>query len=205
MSSEPSELRTLLRSAATVPASEPDLALAERRGRVLRARRRAVNGFVSLVLVASGAAVVAAMAKPDHHPSTASSAVASAVPTCPAPSRATDDVPSWAASARPPKGVPHLLSRERNVIGFLFGYPLRAGHPKNRTNKILFVMREPRNGRPLNVTGTLAGRRSTHTSIKGDSAPGEIYPSVINVPAPGCWQFALRWNGHNATINLAYR
>jgi hypothetical protein len=171
---------------------------------VLRARRRASHASIAIVLVVSSALVVTAMANPD--PDRRRSTITASASSCPTPSTATGDIPSWAASARPPKGVPHLLSHEQNVVGFVFGYPLRAGHPKQRANKILFVMRAKRDGQPLRVTGTLAGRRgSTHVSVKGDASPGEIYPSVIDVPVPGCWHFVLSWNGHRATINLAYR
>lgn len=198
-----SELKTLLHNAATVPHADPDLAGALRRGRALRVRRRATSTFAAVVLVVAGAVAVTALANPTSNRSLQGSA---AVPSCRAVSTATNDVPSWAAPAHPPTGVPHVLSRERNAIAFLFGYPLRAGHPMNRTNKILWIVREPRNGRPLVVSGALGGRTSTvHASFPANSSPGQIYPSTINVPSPGCWHFALRWNGHGARFNLEYQ
>ena len=36
------------------------------------------------------------------------------------------------------------------------------------------------------------------------SEPGEIYPSEIVVPSPGCWHFTLSWNGHTDTVDLWY-
>jgi hypothetical protein len=38
-----------------------------------------------------------------------------------------------------------------------------------------------------------------------NSGPGEIYPSIIDVPEAGCWHFALAWNGHRSVVALAYR
>ena len=37
-----------------------------------------------------------------------------------------------------------------------------------------------------------------------NSGPGEIYPSFVDVPLPGCWTFTLRWHGHTDTIDLPY-
>ena len=33
---------------------------------------------------------------------------------------------------------------------------------------------------------------------------GEIYPSEIVAPSPGCWQFTLSWSGHTDTVDLWY-
>lgn len=44
-----------------------------------------------------------------------------------------------------------------------------------------------------------------HYSFPADSAPGEIYPSVVDVPEAGCWDFTLRFSGQTARIELAYR
>jgi hypothetical protein len=37
-----------------------------------------------------------------------------------------------------------------------------------------------------------------------DSRPGEIYPSIVDVPAAGCWTVVAEWSGHRATLELAY-
>ncbi len=29
-------------------------------------------------------------------------------------------------------------------------------------------------------------------------------PSIINLPAPGCWQLDLRWSGHSDTMAVVY-
>ncbi|MDP9075079.1 MAG: hypothetical protein M3N98_13130 [Actinomycetota bacterium] len=93
------------------------------------------------------------------------------------------------------------------MAGFLFGPSLRAGHPTNPTNKILWVVREPRNGQPLHVTA--APDMSTTATVTYDfpanSSPGEIYPSIVDVPAPGCWRFTLTWSGHLAELSLRYK
>jgi hypothetical protein len=121
-------------------------------------------------------------------------------------------VPAWAApafadsSSRTPPW-PHAVSARGNAVAVVFGYPLRAGHPMNPANKILWIMRLPRNGSPLTITAKPLHRssRAVRSVWPADSSPGEIYPSYVNVPGPGCWKLSLRWAGHTDSIDLPYR
>ena len=92
------------------------------------------------------------------------------------------------------------------MAGFLFGYPLMAGNPQPYSDKILWVVAAPRGGLPLRLTGHPVGAVApvVSSSWPADSMPGEIYPSEIVVPSPGCWQFTLSWNGHRDTVDLWY-
>jgi hypothetical protein len=114
--------------------------------------------------------------------------------------------PAWTADAGLPPDVPYAVSREANVVAVLFGYPLRAGHRQDGVdNKILWDVREPRDGKPLHVTARpLAGGSAASLTFAAGAHPGEIYPSVVDVPTPGCWRLTLEWNGHTATIDLPY-
>ena len=89
---------------------------------------------------------------------------------------------------------------------FLFAHPLRAGEPENPANKILWVVKEPRGVSDLVITAHPldAAAPTVHQSEAADSSPGEIYPSIVNVPEPGCWAFTLEWNGNKDTIELPY-
>ncbi len=100
----------------------------------------------------------------------------------------------------------HAVSAHGEVAGFLFGYPLMAKNPVPYSDKILWVVRLPRQGMPLRVTGHPLGaaQPSVSTLWPADSGPGEIYPSQIVVPRPGCWTFAVAWNGHTDTVDLPY-
>ena len=115
--------------------------------------------------------------------------------------------PGWTASANPPAGVPYALSHEGNLVAVLFAQPLRAGTDiENPANKILWIAREPRNGAELR----LGLRRTDGTgepveSVEpANSSPGEIYPSIVDVPTPGCWSVTATWGGNTATLELAY-
>lgn len=115
--------------------------------------------------------------------------------------------PAWSTSS--PGFASHLhyaLSAGGNVVGVLFGYPLRAGRPENPANKILWIVRQPRRGQPLHIRAQPVGfpARGVATSWPADSSPGEIYPSIDNVPLAGCWRFTLRWAGHTDVVALHY-
>ena len=113
--------------------------------------------------------------------------------------------PAWTASARPPPMI-YVLGRHQQVAGFLFGFPLMAGHPEPFSDKILWVVRSDRHGAPLRLTGhpLNAATPVVRSSWSAGSSPGNIYPSDIEVPAPGCWRFTLAWHRHTDTVDLWY-
>jgi hypothetical protein len=116
--------------------------------------------------------------------------------------------PTWAASARAPGGTPYVLAHEGNLIAVLFAETLLAGpNVTDPSNKILWIAREPRGGSDLRLTLRRAdgtGAELTQTE-PADSGPGEIYPSGVDVPAPGCWRVRASWNGNTATLELNYQ
>ena len=120
--------------------------------------------------------------------------------------------PRWTAAAwsTSSKGfASHLryaIAANGNVVGVLFGHRLRAGQPENPANKILWIVRQARNGRPLHIYAQPIGFSASSVSMTwpADSGPGEIYPSINNVPVPGCWRFTLRWAGHSDVVALHY-
>jgi hypothetical protein len=81
-----------------------------------------------------------------------------------------------------------------------------AGHPVPFSDKILWIVRLPRGGQPLKITAHPVGRAApVVTSVmSAGSSPGQIYPSDIVVPTPGCWQLTLAWHGHSDTVDLRY-
>lgn len=118
-------------------------------------------------------------------------------------------VPSWTAAAwssGSPAARPFAITRHGTAAAFLFGYPLRAGAPSSPSNKILWVMRLPRNGSQLVIRATPEHSLSPTITVteSADSGPGEIYPSIVNVPRSGCWHLQVRWAGHSDSVNLRY-
>ena len=118
--------------------------------------------------------------------------------------------PEWlvdaAGGSGAPSTLPYFSSTPGLIGGFIFGYPLRAGHPDNPTNKVLWAVATARNGAALNVVGHPQGATTPVVtySFPDNSSPGEIYPSIVDVPSPGCWTFTLSWGGAQAQIQLAF-
>jgi hypothetical protein len=112
------------------------------------------------------------------------------------------EAPSWAVGGA--SFLRFVQSNEGNVVGFLFADPLRAApRADGLNNKILWVVKEPRNGDDLRITGRNGGSQFTATS-KADSYPGEIYPSSVDAPSAGCWHLTLEWSQNVANVNLRY-
>src|SRR5262249_61877183 len=84
--------------------------------------------------------------------------------------------PFWTASAQPPTMI-YVLGRDQQVAGFLFGFPLMAGHPEPFSDKILWVVRSDRHGAPLRLTGhpLNAATPVVRSSWSAGSSPGNIY------------------------------
>ncbi len=118
--------------------------------------------------------------------------------------------PRWLVNAAgggsAPSTVPYFSSGSGLIGGFIFGYPLGAGPRSNPANKILWAVATARNGSPLSIEARplATGARAVTYSFPDDSFPGEIYPSIVNVPSPGCWTFALRWGTAQAQVQLAF-
>jgi hypothetical protein len=115
-------------------------------------------------------------------------------------------LPGWTESAGAPGG-PAVPSHQGNLVGIVFGYPLLAPPvAQGRQNKVLWIVREPRNGSDLVLTlRPVAGGAPVTVRETPNSSPGEIYPSIVDVPAPGCWQVVAEWDGHRATLELSYQ
>src|SRR5258708_26247298 len=147
------DLRGVLRDAAHVPSADADVAGAWRRGRRMRVQRRVLSGIAIVVVAALGSIGIANLVPSGHD----TGSVAPGTGTgCAVPSTATA-VPSWAASANPPRGVPSVLSPDGNVLAVVFANPLRAGARTDPANKILWIVRQPPDRPPPPIPATLPG------------------------------------------------
>ena len=86
----------------------------------------------------------------------------------------------------------------------LFTPPMRAAKTQGASNKILWVMREPRGDETLHITGRLPSGRTFRTSQTAEASPDNVYPSIVNAPTTGCWQLALQWGTHQDSIAITY-
>jgi hypothetical protein len=114
-------------------------------------------------------------------------------------------LPVWARSGFSPanQAMPHVMGETGNIVAILWASrdALHSPPLQGRNNKILWVSRIPLTGSdPLVIKATLAGGTRTATV----SVPGGPGPSIIDLPAPGCWTFHLSWSGHTDELKLRY-
>ncbi len=115
--------------------------------------------------------------------------------------------PAWSAAAWSSSSggfrLPYSLASGDSAAAF-FWVRLRAGSPTNPANKVLWVMRYPRQNSPLRILARWGPDPAVtaRSSWPPDSSPGEIYPSYLNLPKPGCWQLKLSWSSHTARLDV---
>jgi hypothetical protein len=114
-------------------------------------------------------------------------------------------LPAWARSGFSPadQAMPHVTGEAGAIVAILWADrdALHSPPLPDRTNKILWVSKVPLAvPDPLVITATLAGATRTVTV----SVPGGPGPSIINLPAPGCWTLHLTWSGHTDELKLRY-
>jgi len=107
-----------------------------------------------------------------------------------------------AAGYNAPKDLRYAISDDGNAAGFLFSDPLKA----TAKPKIFWVMHLARAGQPLTITAHPADASTPVVTVTepADSGPGEVYPSIVDVPSPGCWVLSLQWAGHTSSVSLQY-
>lgn len=118
-------------------------------------------------------------------------------------------LPVWAragfSDARP--RTEFVVGRRDRIGAILFGSAdyLDAPPAADHTNKILWVARvRPRAGGTLKIHAQLMrGTRRVGPSVTRTVAGGPG-PSIINLPAAGCWRLTLHWSGWTDQLDLSY-
>jgi hypothetical protein len=112
----------------------------------------------------------------------------------------TSPLPVWARAGFTPPNQPvvHVIGLRGDIVGVVFGDPLRAPVMAGRNNKILWVARTW--GAPLKIHATLNGSGlAADREVAG--GPG---PSIIDMPEAGCWTFTLTWGGNHDQVAVPY-
>jgi hypothetical protein len=159
---------------------------------------------VGSAAVLAGAVVVAGIAGASRTGSSGAGSLRSSV--C----RATviaGVLPVWARGgfSDPMPRMPHVLGRAGKIAAILWADPLRSPPAKDHNNKILWVAHAPPvPGSDLRIsaqrmTGSTPVGASVNRRVMG--SPG---PSIINLPAAGCWRLTLHWSGRVDTLDLRY-
>jgi hypothetical protein len=152
-------------------------------------------------------AILAGAGCSSSHPSSPAvslGAVPAATGSCPA-AITPRSLPVWARSGfnPPTQPMPYVLGARGDIVAILWADhdALHAPSLANRGNKILWVSRLSQQlPAPLLIRATLngTGRTVTREVIGG---PG---PSIIDLPAPGCWTFNVNWSGRHDELDLRY-
>ncbi|GII80849.1 hypothetical protein Sru01_58310 [Sphaerisporangium rufum] len=116
----------------------------------------------------------------------------------------TGAAPSWATEGAPPD-TPYVVGTAGEVLGYLFVRPLRAGKPTSPSNKILWYVRQAGEEMRLTIHPRGADRPVVRATFPAAIGPGEIYPSTVDVPGPGCWTVEFAWGSRRDSVDLRYR
>jgi len=116
-------------------------------------------------------------------------------------------LPVWARAGfgDPRPRMPFVLGERGSIAAILWADPLLSPPPKDHNNKILWVSRvstERVTDLRIAAQRIVGGRpvgRPVERRVQG--GPG---PSIIDLPAAGCYRVDLRWSGHSDTLWLAY-
>lgn len=158
--------------------------------RAVRRRRAAIAAPVAVVLAVAGTLAGVVLAQP-HGRSAAGPPVSACGPL------QTGPPPVWARSGFTGNGYPpHATSRSGEVVAIVFGDPLSAPPSAGHNNKILWVARD--GAAEMAVTAHLEG---TDRVVTKEIPVG---PSIVDMPAAGCWRMDLRIGARHDQIALRW-
>jgi len=109
--------------------------------------------------------------------------------------------PAWAPDPTDAT-TPYVLATPPTAVAILVAQPVRAGHPTNPANKVVFGVRSPRLGTPLRIEARATTGDTVHLAIPADVVDAEVYITYLDLPAPGCWRLNLSWGAPQATTIL---
>ena len=118
-------------------------------------------------------------------------------------------LPAWARSGfSDPRPRTQFVVGRRNQIGaILFSTVNYLDSPPavDHNNKILWVARlRSRSGGTLRIQAQrMRGTRRIGAPVPR-TVPGGPGPSIINLPAAGCWRLTLRWSSWSDQLDLRY-
>jgi hypothetical protein len=158
---------------------------------------RAAGAAASLFLLAAGCESAQSSDRPRPPPVTERPAAGG----CAFTPAAVGGRPDWAPD--PSDAVtPYVLADPPSAVAILAADPVRAGHPTNPANKVVFAVRTPRHGTPLRITARATTGQTVAFEIPADVLDAEVYITYLDLPAPGCWKLELRWGAPEVRTSL---
>jgi hypothetical protein len=102
--------------------------------------------------------------------------------------------------------MPYVLGAKGAIAAIVWADPLVSPPARDYNNKILWVSRTPLQlgGGDLRISAQrIDGGKSVGSPV-ARSVQGGPGPSIIDLPAAGCWRLSLSWSGHTDTMDLRY-
>lgn len=116
-------------------------------------------------------------------------------------------LPPWARTgfSDPRPRMPYEVGRAGDIAAIVWVFPLLSPPPRTHNNKILWVSRvtlQP--GSDLRIAAQrMHGTHPLGTPVSR-TVTGGPGPSIIDLPASGCWRLTLRWSGRMDSLDLDY-
>lgn len=122
------------------------------------------------------------------------------------PNVVTAVLPDWARAgftdAAPT--MPYEVGRSGEIAAIVFGFPLLAPPSTVRSNKILWVSHQSTTADRLDISAQqMDGATAVGNPVK-QSVAGGPGPSIVDLPAAGCWRFTLTWADRTDSLDLEY-
>lgn len=160
--------------------------------RAVRRRRWLITGPLVAVLLVAGIVTGIALSR------SGGTIVADPAASSTCTPLQTGALPVWARAGFTMGGYPPFAtSRSGDVVAIVFGDPLSAPPAADHTNKILWVVRDSATGEMM-MTARLEG------SDRVVSRRVPAGPSIVDMPAGGCWHLDLRIGDRHHAINLRW-
>lgn len=117
-------------------------------------------------------------------------------------------LPVWTRGgfSNPRPRMHYELGRAREIAAILWADPLLFPPPSDHNNKILWVSRREPDAPGFALwihAQRMIGIRTVGSPVTRVVAGGPG-PSIINLPAAGCWRINLAWSGSRDTLDLQY-
>ena len=101
--------------------------------------------------------------------------------------------------------MPYEVGRSGEIAALVFGFPLAVPPSTAHTNKILWVSRQATTADRLDISAQrMDGATAVGDPVK-QSVAGGPGPSIVDLPAAGCWRFTLSWADRTDTSRLGVR
>ena len=120
---------------------------------------------------------------------------------------------AWGGFSHPERGgIPFVRGAKGDLVAILFGHPLSAPPRPDRSNKVLWVTNPSPSGPassapaapPSDAVGAVVEARLEGSEQRVRKELVGLGPSILDLPAPGCWHLDVTWGPYTDSLSLRY-